>query len=115
MDAARAKQTEIIMATIGTFTASDTGYTGSIKTLTLNIKAKLVAAEKDNDKAPDYRIFAGATEFGAAWKKTARDSEREYLSLKLDNPSFPAPIYASLVKVEGEEGFSLIWSRRNGD
>ncbi|MET3262836.1 uncharacterized protein (DUF736 family) [Bradyrhizobium japonicum] len=115
MDAARAKQTEIIMATIGTFTASDTGYTGSIKTLTLNIKAKLVAAEKDNDKAPDYRIFAGATEFGAAWKKTARDSEREYLSLKLDDPSFPAPIYASLVKVEGEEGFSLIWSRRNGD
>ena len=115
MDAARAKQTEIIMATIGTFTASDTGYTGSIKTLTLNIKAKLVASEKDNDKAPDYRIFAGSTEFGAAWKKTARDSDREYLSVKLDDPSFPAPIYASLVKVEGEEGFSLIWSRRNGD
>ncbi|MCA6122123.1 DUF736 domain-containing protein [Bradyrhizobium sp. WSM 1704] len=103
------------MATIGTFTASEAGYIGSIKTLTLNIKAKLVAAEKDNDKAPDYRIFAGATEFGAAWKKTARDSEREYLSVKLDDPGFAAPIYASLVKVEGEEGFSLIWSRRNGD
>jgi len=27
----------------------------------------------------------------------------------------PAPIYASLVKVEGDEGFTLIWSRRNGD
>ncbi|MCA6121234.1 DUF736 domain-containing protein [Bradyrhizobium sp. WSM 1704] len=103
------------MATIGMFTASEAGYTGSIKTLTLNIKAKLVAAEKDNDKAPEYRIFAGATEFGAAWKKTARDSEREYLSVKLDDPSFPAPIYASLVKVEGDEGFSLIWSRRSGD
>ena len=115
MSAARAKQTEIIMATIGTFTASDTGYTGSIKTLTLNIKAKLVASEKDNDKAPDYRIFAGSTEFGAAWKKTARESGREYLLVKLDDPSFPAPIYASLVKVEGEEGFSLIWSRRSGD
>ncbi|MHC2891330.1 uncharacterized protein (DUF736 family) [Bradyrhizobium barranii subsp. barranii] len=93
------------MATIGTFTASDNGYTGSIKTLTLNIKAKFVASEKDNDKAPDYRIFAGATEFGAAWKKTVRDSDREYLSVKLDDPSFSAPIYASLVKVEGEEGF----------
>ncbi len=67
------------MATIGTFTASDNGYTGSIKTLTLNIKAKFAASEKDNDKAPDYRIFAGATEFGAAWKKTVRDSDREYL------------------------------------
>ena len=55
------------MATIGTFTASDNGYVGSIKTLTFNIKAKLTASEKDNDKAPDFRIFAGATEFGAAW------------------------------------------------
>ncbi|KGT74572.1 hypothetical protein MA20_37985 [Bradyrhizobium japonicum] len=103
------------MAIIGTFTATDNGYIGSIKTLTLNIKARFAAFEKDNDKAPDYRIFAGVTEFGAAWKKTARDSDREYLSVKLDDPSFPAPIYASLVKVEGEEGFILIWSRQNGD
>ena len=51
------------MATIGTFTASDNGYTGSVKTLTLNVKAKFVATEKDNDKAPDYRIFAGATDY----------------------------------------------------
>ncbi|WP_315766850.1 MULTISPECIES: DUF736 domain-containing protein [unclassified Bradyrhizobium] len=103
------------MATIGTFTASDNGYTGSIKTLTLNIKVKFAASEKDNDKAPDYRIFAGSTEFGAAWKKTARDSDREYLSVKLDDPSFAAPIYASLVNVEGDDDFTLIWSRRSGD
>ena len=103
------------MATIGTFTASNNGFTGSVKTLTLNVKATFVASEKDNDKAPDYRIRSGATEFGAAWKKTARESDREYLSVKLDDPSFPAPIYASLVKVEGEEDFSLIWSRRSGD
>jgi len=103
------------MATIGSFTASDNGYSGSIKTLTLNIKAKFVASEKDQDKAPDYRIFAGPTEFGAAWKKTARDSDREYLSVKLDDPSFPAPIYSSLVKVDGDDGFTLIWSRRSGD
>ena len=102
------------MSTIGTFTASDNGYTGSIKTLTLNVKAKFVASEKDHEKAPDYRIFAGATEFGAAWKKTARDSEREYLSVKLDDPSFPAPLYASLVKVEGDDSFTLMWCRRGG-
>ena len=103
------------MATIGTFTASDIGYTGSIKTLTLNIKAKFAPSEKDNDKAPDYRILAGATEFGAAWKKTARETDREYLSVKLDDPSFPAPIYASLVKSEGDDAHTLIWSRRNND
>ena len=103
------------MATIGTFTAADNGYTGSVKTLTLNVKAKFIATEKENDKAPDYRIFAGATEFGAAWKKTARETDREYLSVKLDDPGFPAPIYASLVKGEGDDSFTLIWSRRNGD
>jgi uncharacterized protein (DUF736 family) len=99
------------MATIGTFTQDDAGnYTGSIKTLTLNVKSATLrkVAEKDNDKAPDFRIFSGSTEFGAAWKKVSRE-ERSYLSVKLDDPSFPAPIYASLV--DAEEGYSLIWSR----
>ena len=101
------------MATIGTFTKSDAGdYNGAIKTLTLNVKqATLRKAEKDNDKAPDFRIFAGQTEFGAAWKKTSREN-RDYLSVKLDDPSFASPIYASLV--EAEDGYSLIWSRSNG-
>ena len=103
------------MATIGTFTASNNGFTGSVKTLTLNVKATFVVSEKDNDKAPDYRIQSGATEFGAAWKKTARETYREYLSVKLDDPSFPAPIYASLVKGEGDDSYTLIWSRRNGE
>jgi hypothetical protein len=36
---------------------------------------------------------------------------RDYLSVKLDDPSFPAPIYSSLVEGDGEE-LPLIWSRR---
>jgi uncharacterized protein (DUF736 family) len=104
------------MATIGSFTRTTNGYTGTVKTLTLNVKAHFVAEAKDKEAAPDYRILTGTTEFGAAWKKTARGTEREYLSVKLDDPSFPAPIYASLVEAEGEEGgFALIWSRRNGE
>ena len=101
------------MATIGTFIASGNGFTGTVKTLSLNVKAKLTPVERTNEKSPDFRILAGNVEFGAAWKKT---SERgEYLSVKLDDPSFPAPIYASLVKIEGDEGFTLIWSRRSND
>jgi len=97
------------MAAIGNFTAQADGYTGSIKTLALNVRsATLRPNEKSDDKAPDYRIFAGQTEFGAAWKKMSREN-REYLSVKLDDPSFPSPIYASLVEIEG--GHSLIWSR----
>ncbi|MDZ4375679.1 MAG: DUF736 domain-containing protein [Phenylobacterium sp.] len=98
------------MATIGTFTKDDAGhYNGAIKTLTLDVKtATFRPADKDNERAPDFRIFAGKTEFGAAWKKTSREN-RDYLSVKLDDPSFPAPIYASLV--DADEGYSLIWSR----
>ncbi|MER9420088.1 DUF736 domain-containing protein, partial [Mesorhizobium sp. M0306] len=32
--------------------------------------------------------------------------------VKLDDPSFPAPIYASLVETDTDGEFSLIWSRR---
>ena len=98
------------MATIGTFTKSaDGSYAGSIKTLTLNVKAaQLRPVDKENDRGPDYRIFAGGTEFGAAWKKTSRE-DRDYVSVKLDDPSFPQPIYANLV--DAEEGYSLVWSR----
>ncbi|OZA92882.1 MAG: hypothetical protein B7X67_28505 [Rhizobiales bacterium 39-66-18] len=104
------------MATIGTFTSTTNGFTGSIRTLTLNVKAKLVRVENPSDKGPHFRIFAGANvELGAAWQKTARDTERDYLSVKLDDPSFPAPIYATLIEVEGEEGLQLIWSRPNRD
>jgi uncharacterized protein (DUF736 family) len=115
IDAARATDWTHIMATIGTFTKSgDDGFIGSVKTLALNVEAKIVPTEKDNDKAPDFRIFAGTTKLGAAWKKTS-NAGREYLSVKLDDPSFPAPIYAPLVTVEGSEDFALIWSRRTPD
>ena len=97
------------MATIGTFTLADGAYSGSIKTLTLNVRnAQLRPNDKADDKAPDFRIFAGNTEFGAAWKKTSQ-ANRDYLSVKLDDPSFPSPIYASLI--ETDDGHSLIWSR----
>lgn len=104
------------MATIGNFTVSGNGFVGVVKTLALGtVKAKVVPAERASDKAPDYRIFAGPIEFGAAWKKKSQDTGREYLSVKLDDPSFAAPIYATLVEVEGEEGYSLIWSRPTRD
>jgi len=99
------------MAIIGAFTRSGSDFTGRIETLTLSVPAKIRAVESDNDKAPNFRVYAGKAEFevGAAWQKTSRDN-RDYLSVKLDDPSFPAPVYASLV--EAEDGkHQLIWSR----
>ena len=102
------------MANIGTFTAQNGSYTGSVRTLTLNVKVKIVPNEKESENAPDFRIVAGNFEIGAAWKKVSRTAERPYLSVTLDDPSFPATIYARLV--EGEDGaHNLIWSRSKGD
>ena len=101
------------MASIGSFTKAGDGFTGSVKTLSINAKASIKPADKTSDKAPDYRVYAGAIEFGAGWKKTSNEG-RSYLSIKLDDPSFPAPIYATLVEAE-DGSHALIWSRRNGD
>jgi len=81
--------------------------------LTLNVKVKFIPNAKESENAPDYRIVAGNFEIGAAWKKISK-AERPYLSATLDDPSFPATIYARLV--EGEDGVhNLIWSRSKGD
>ncbi len=103
------------MATIGTFTKTGDNFTGAVKTLTISTKITIKAAEKASGKAPDYRILANqAAEIGAAWRKTTAES-RDYLSVKLDDPSFPAPIYATLVEGEAAGSYSLIWSRRTAD
>ncbi|NKM22762.1 DUF736 family protein [Rhizobium laguerreae] len=103
------------MATIGTFTANENGFTGSIRTLALNVKARIARVDSPSDKGPHFRIYAGNVELGAAWQKRSGESDRDYLSVKLDDPSFPAPIYATLSEVEGEDDYQLIWSRQNRD
>jgi uncharacterized protein (DUF736 family) len=98
------------MAIIGTFTQTPDGFAGVVRTLTLNVKATIRPCDKDHDRAPDYRLFANAIEFGAAWKKISA-AGTEYLSCKLDDPGFAAPLYSSLVASDDGERFSLLWSR----
>ena len=115
MGAGSIRRRNIIMATIGTFKKSGTGYTGAITTLSLQAKNVRIVPEESrtNDNAPSHRVFVGQIEIGAAWTKRSNDG-RDYLGLKLDDPSFTAPIYANLFDDEGGEASSLIWSRPNG-
>ncbi len=100
------------MAIIGTFSKTEDGWVGTIRTLTINVKAKFLKnADKANDKAPDYRVFAGGAELGAAWRETSKDSDKEYLSVKLDDPSFSGPVRAALFENESEGTSVLAWSR----
>lgn len=105
------------MAIIGTFTLTTDGkFAGSLKTLTLNTELHFVPdTNKSKDSAPDYRVYVAGVEAGAGWKRSAKDTRRAFISVKLDDPAFPAPLYASLVEAEDGRSFNLLWSRRNGD
>jgi uncharacterized protein (DUF736 family) len=106
------------MATIGTFEhIGDSEYLGDIFTLSLRAKnVRIVSVSRTNENAPSHRIYVdqvdAKVEVGAGWSKRSPEG-RDYLSVKLDDPSFNAPIFANLVHDEGAETCSLIWSRPN--
>ena len=107
------------MATIGTFKKSGTEYAGEIVTLGVQARNVRIVPEtsRTGENAPSHRVYVGRAEIGAAWAKRSTEG-RDYLGLKLDDPSFTGPIYANLFADEEGEGHSLIWSRpakRNGD
>ena len=104
------------MATIGTFTAHEGGYVGTIRTLTINVKTKLVPNKtRANDKAPDFRVYAGGAELGAAWRVNGKGKEkRPHLSVLLDDPSFATPIRAAFFENTEERTGVLVWSRPEG-
>jgi uncharacterized protein (DUF736 family) len=68
------------MSTIGTFTKQEDGFNGTLKTLSLNVKLKIVPITKDNNNGPDYRVLAGAMEIGAAWPEFKDLAKSESLS-----------------------------------
>ena len=85
------------MATIGSFKKAGSEFVGEIVTLSVQAKAVRIVPEEStpNENAPSHRVFVGRAEIGAAWSKRSTEG-RDYLSLKLDDPSFTAPIYANL-------------------
>ena len=100
------------MANIGSFKKVGNDFQGEIITLSLQTRGVRIVAEsnRSNDNTPSHRIYVGRAEIGAAWSKHSEEG-RDYLSLKLDDPSFNAPIYANLFDDEGGEGYTLLWTR----
>jgi len=100
------------MANIGSFKKVGNDFQGQIVTLSLQAKGVRIVAEtsRTSENAPSHRIYLGKVEIGAAWPKRSEEG-RDYLSLKLDDPSFNAPIYANLFDDEDGEGYTLLWSR----
>lgn len=100
------------MAIIGSFTKTEDSFVGTIRTMTINVKAKITPnKEKTNDKAPDYRVYAGGAELGGGWREKSKDEGREFISLRLDDPSFAAPIRAAFFENEEEGTGVMMWTR----
>lgn len=101
------------MSQIGTFTKTKDGYTGQLRTLTLEAAVTILPVETPGvENAPDFRIFTTQNvEIGAAWRRTG-EAAGEYLSLSLDDPSFAHPIRANLFQSGAEAAtWKLLWSR----
>ena len=64
------------MATIGTFTKTNAGFSGTIQTMGLKAKVAITPVEKRGDTAPDNREFVGKVEIGADWVRTSKGSGR---------------------------------------
>lgn len=101
------------MSSIGTFIKNGDGYNGTLLTLAFNVKVKIIAVAKEGESSPDYRVTASGLEIGAGWKRQSA-TNKPYISVKLDDPSFAAPVNGRLVESENGSA-TLYWSRRSND
>ena len=51
------------MANIGTFTTTKSGFTGQIKTLALNVKARFERIENPGENGPHFRIYSNSVDY----------------------------------------------------
>ncbi|MGE4305686.1 MAG: DUF736 domain-containing protein [Novosphingobium sp.] len=103
------------MTQIGQFTRTADGFTGHVRTLTLDAELTLVPTDaSDAENAPDYRIHLGGDgdgpEVGAGWKRTG-EKAGAYVSLLIDDPALIQPLRANLFQVDRGKTFALLWNR----
>jgi uncharacterized protein (DUF736 family) len=102
------------MAVIGKFQhSSPEEFSGFIRTLTIDAKVKIAPMSFEaDDNRPNYRVMTavGGHEIGAGWIKRSQSDDSSYISVQIDDPSFPEPIRAILKERDGT--FDLIWTRQ---
>jgi len=104
------------MAVIGTFTQTkDGGWVGTIRTLTINTKVRLVPNDdRSSKKSPAFRVLVGSLRIGDAWEaKTSGLNPKEYLKVRVDAPTLPEPITVAMFPSESVATAQLLWTRRD--
>ncbi len=103
------------MAQIGSFIRTRNGFSGRLRTLSLDIELTIVPVDHSNaENAPNYRVHAGGEEgpeVGAGWTRTG-EKAGEYVALQIDDPGFAQPIRANLFQSGSDRSaFHLLWTR----
>jgi uncharacterized protein (DUF736 family) len=108
------------MSTLGTIQKrADGSYLGKMAMKSYGGPVFFQPLSKTNPNAPDYRVIGqadhgGRFEMGAAWIKTRRDGQGEYVSVAIDFPELAEKVYATLGVMAGQDDddvFAIIWNR----
>jgi uncharacterized protein (DUF736 family) len=93
------------MAQIGSFIRTRSGFSGRLRTLSLDIELAIVPTDhSDAENAPNYRVHAG-------WTRTG-EKAGEYVALQIDDPTFTQPVRANLFQSGSDRSaFHLLWTR----
>lgn len=101
---------------IGSFHDAAPGFAGHIATLTIDAMVCIVPAQPtDAENAPQWRVLLGdaetGVEIGAGWDRTG-ERAGAFVALQIDDPSFPVPLRANLLRSSQTEGeHQLLWTR----
>ena len=105
------------MPAIGFVTKREDGsYKGELTTLTIRTPLEILPVlQKQDDRHPDYRVYAADNvEIGTGRKKIGKSSEEPYIALSLATPEFgPKRLAANLGRAAGRDDdnvFAIIWN-----
>ncbi|MEN5279323.1 DUF736 domain-containing protein [Brucella sp. TWI432] len=93
------------------FDQRGSSFVGQMELIGQTIDLVFWPREKKGEFSPDYDIYKKSFVVGSAWRRKTLDTEKYYLSVKLDDPTFLAPIYARLLDKDERGKYALVWQR----
>jgi len=99
---------------IGRFAENDGRLIGHIRTLFFRSDKVVFEPTPDSSggNAPAFRVYSGdEIELGAAWRNAGKETGQIYYDVKLDDPTFAAPVRCRLAQAKSGDGFVLVWER----
>ena len=104
------------MPSIGHLVKKDSGgFDGKVTTLSFSAPLQIVPVkEKAKENHPDFIVYSGRVEVGAAWNRIGRESGEPYISVSLAAVEFgQRTLYCTLTPDKTQDDpnvYALIWN-----